>query len=139
MKRLYVWEWVMVLISGGAYFSGLYCGFTKEQAIIIASLFTLALTIVALLSTESIIVALVTFSATGFAAPDVFCNLPVVMIISFLVLLLVGAVYISIHYIIDSRDEIDYHKFLGSLAAEFVVIFVILKYGHLLWNYWQKF
>lgn len=139
MKRLCVWEWIMVLISGGAYFCSLFCGLSQENAVVIALLFILALTVVALLSTESIIVAMTTFSATGFAAPTFFWSLPVPIIIGFSVLLLICTVYISICYLIDSRDEIDYRKFFGSLVSEFAVVFLVLRYGHLLWNYWQKF
>ncbi|MFA6430480.1 MAG: hypothetical protein WC229_01140 [Candidatus Paceibacterota bacterium] len=138
MKRLYVWEWIMVLVSVVTYFLSLYHGFTPEESVVMATLVSLAAAAVSILCLDSVIVTMIAFAAIG-AVGLIILDIPTLTVASLLVVFIVGAILLSVKYIIDSRDEIDYYGFFGSLASEFTIIFLVLRYGHLLWNYWQKF
>ncbi len=128
----------MALVLGVTYFTSLYYDFTKEEAIVVATLVSLAAAVVAALCFDSMVVIMIVFAAIMSVALTVL-DVPIVTVSVLLVGLIVLAALLSVKHVIDSRDEIDYYKFFGSLAFEFVIIFAILKYGHLLWNYWQKF
>ena len=136
MKRLYFWEWFMVLVTGLSYFGSLCMNLTQQQALLVSVSVTAVAAIVALFSFESFIVALVTFSAIGFATALIgWLSITVMVVIS--ILLVVLAIGLTVYHLLNNEE--DEHVFIVSLLAQFSVIFLTLRFGHSVWNYWQTF
>jgi len=136
MKKLFLWATIAIAFCGGSYFFSLLFGFPLQTAVFFPAAVTGIATIILMVSVgKNAIFTTVSpaFSATllvfaFFAEETIFS----VILSSTSILFFAASVIVAKVVITTEKIQIKYKWVFFGLLTEWIIVFIILKYGHLL-------